>query len=92
MKELIEVKQVLQQIQSTKAQHEVITKQRTTQSEEATIQITTLASENCNLTKDMLRVDKDLVQKKLKDIEWMELVLAKTPTKSLYQLQFSVVQ
>jgi hypothetical protein len=56
------------------------------------MQITTLASENCNLTKDMLRVDKDLVQKKLKDIEWMELVLAKTPTKSLYQLQFSVVQ
>jgi hypothetical protein len=48
------------------------------------MQITTLANENFNLTKHMLRVDEDLEQKKLKEIEQMGLVLAKIPTQSLY--------
>jgi hypothetical protein len=52
----------------------------------------TLASENFSITKDMLQMDEDMVQKQVKDIEKMELVLAKIPTKLLYKLQMSVAQ
>jgi hypothetical protein len=55
-------------------------------------EITTLASKNFNMTKEMLRIDEDLVQRQLKDIEQLELVFSKIPTKSLYKLQMSVAQ
>jgi len=38
----------------------------------------------------MLQMDEDMVQKQVKEIEWMELVFSKIPTKVLYQLQVSV--
>jgi len=60
MKEMTEVMQVLEKIWVTKAQSEDATQQQAEQSEETIVQITTLASKNFNLTKDMLRIDEDL--------------------------------
>ena len=52
----------------------------------------TLASENFIIPKDMLQMDKDTEQKQVKEIEKMELVLDKIPTKAIYKLQMSVAQ
>jgi len=46
----------------------------------------TLASENFRIPKDMLQMDKDTEQKEVKEIEKMELVLDKIPTKAIYKL------
>jgi hypothetical protein len=42
--------------------------------------------------KEMLEVDENTMQKQVKDIEHLELVLAHIPTKALYGLQASVMQ
>jgi hypothetical protein len=54
------------------------------QNEEETVQITTLASQRFSLTKDMLQIDEDMVQKQVKDVQQMELVLAKDTNKRPY--------
>jgi hypothetical protein len=46
----------------------------------------TLASENFIIPKDMLQMDKDTAHKQIKEIEKMELVLDKIPTKAIYKL------
>jgi hypothetical protein len=51
-----------------------------------------VASENFSITKDLLQMDEDMVRKQVKDVEHMELVLAKVPTKALYKLQMSITQ
>jgi hypothetical protein len=38
----------------------------------------------------MLQVDEEIVQKKLKDIDHLDMALAKVPMKALYKLQVSV--
>jgi hypothetical protein len=40
----------------------------------------------------MLQVDEDIAWKPLKDIENLDLMLSKTPTKALYKLLISVTQ
>jgi hypothetical protein len=50
------------------------------------MQIIKLDIESFNLTKYMLRIDEDLTQIQLKDIEQLELVFSKIPTKELYKL------
>jgi len=62
------------------------------QSEEETVQIMKLASENFSITKDMLQMDEDMAQTQVKDVEQMELVLDKIPTKALYRLHMSIAQ
>ena len=57
----------------------------TMQIEEEIVQITSSASENFSLTKDTMKMDEDMVQKQVKDIKQMELVLAKIPTKEIYK-------
>jgi hypothetical protein len=57
----------------------------TMQIEEEIVQITSSASENFSLTKDTMKMDEDMVQKQVKDIKQMELVLAKIPTKAIYK-------
>jgi hypothetical protein len=39
----------------------------------------------------MLCIDEEMVQKPMKDIETLDLVLPKIPTKALYKLQVSVM-
>jgi hypothetical protein len=91
MQELTEVRHILEKIRMTKAQNEETTQQQTMQREGTTVQITTTTSETFNITKDMLRVDEDVAQTQLKDVEQLELVLERIPTKALYKLQVSVV-
>jgi hypothetical protein len=40
----------------------------------------------------MLQVDEETTQRPLKDVEQLDLVLSKIPTKALYKLQMSVAQ
>ena len=40
----------------------------------------------------MLQVDEDTLQKHLKDVEQLDLVLSKIPIKELYKLQMSIAQ
>jgi hypothetical protein len=79
-------------MQVTKAQPKDTTQQQTTQSDETIVHILALASKNFNLTKDMMRIDEDLAQKQLKDVEQIKLVLARIPKKELYNLHMSVTQ
>jgi len=61
-----------------------------TQNEEETMQITTKESDKFSIAKYMLQMKEDQVQKHVKDIEHLELVLAKVATKALYKLQMSM--
>jgi hypothetical protein len=49
-----------------------------------------MGSETFQINQGMLQIDKDTTQKPLKDIEKLDLVLSKIPTKALYKLQISV--
>jgi hypothetical protein len=49
-------------------------------------------STNFIITPEMLFIDEEATQKPLKEIETLDLALAKIPTKALYKLQISVVQ
>jgi hypothetical protein len=44
------------------------------------------------ITQEMLQVDEETMQKKLKDIDHLDLALPKVPMKVLYKLQISVMQ
>jgi hypothetical protein len=55
-----------------------------------TVQIIALGSEKFCITQDMLQMDEEIMQKKLKYIYHLDLVLPKIPTKALYKLQVSV--
>jgi len=48
-----------------------------------------VSSERFIVTKDMLDIDEQTAQRPVKDLEHMELVMEKIPTKSLYELQAS---
>jgi len=65
---MTEVKKVLDQIQFTNAWHEGTTQQKTSQvqpmpthNEDETVQLTTLASQIFILTKEMLKIDQEMV-------------------------------
>jgi hypothetical protein len=57
-----------------------------------TVQVTTQGSVNFRITLDMLFMDEETVQRPLREIEMLDLVLPKIPTKVLYKLQVSVMQ
>jgi hypothetical protein len=50
-----------------------------------------MGSETFQINQGMLQIDKDTIHKPLKDIEQLDLVLSKIPTKALYKLHISVV-
>jgi hypothetical protein len=56
------------------------------------VQITVQGSINFIITPEMLFMDEETTQRPLKDIEMLDLVLPKIPTKVLYKLQVSTVQ
>jgi hypothetical protein len=51
-----------------------------------------MGNENFCITQDMLHIDEETMQKKLKDIDHLDLALPKVPMKVLYKLQVSVAQ
>jgi hypothetical protein len=55
-----------------------------------TIQIIVSGSEKIFITQCMHQIDEEMTQKAVKDIDHLDLVLAKVPTKALYKLQVSV--
>jgi hypothetical protein len=50
-----------------------------------------VSSGRFTVTQDMLEMDEQTVQRPVKDVEHMELVMEKIPTKSFYGLQESVM-
>jgi hypothetical protein len=54
------------------------------------VQTKIMGSDTFQINQGMLQVDKDTTHKPLKDIEQLDLVLSKIPTKALYKLQISV--
>jgi hypothetical protein len=57
-----------------------------------TMQITVQGSANFIITPEMLFIDEEATQNPLKEIETLDLALAKIPMKALYKLQISVMQ
>jgi hypothetical protein len=57
-----------------------------------TIQITVHGSDIFIITLDMFFIDEEMTHKPVKDIETLDLVMPKIPTKALYKLQVSVTQ
>jgi hypothetical protein len=66
--------------------------ERTTSSEEHTIQTIAQVSPSFQVTSEMLQMDEAIAQTPLKYLAQVQLVLAKIPTKALYKLQVSVMQ
>jgi hypothetical protein len=90
MKKLMEVKEVLESLQINVAQQKGTTQQEKIHEEKETVQTTIMGSETFQINQGMLQVDEDTMQNPLKDIEQLDLVLSKIPTKALYKLQISV--
>jgi hypothetical protein len=51
-----------------------------------------VSSDRFTVTQDMLEMDEHTSHRPVKDVEHMELVMEKIPTKALYGLQASVMQ
>jgi hypothetical protein len=51
-----------------------------------------MGSTTFQISQSMLQVDEETTQKPLKDVEQLDLVLSKIPTKELYKLQMSMAQ
>jgi hypothetical protein len=60
--------------------------------QEETMKTVVVSSDRFTVTQDMLEMDEHTTQRPVKDVEHMELVMEKIPTKSLYGLQASVMQ
>jgi hypothetical protein len=56
------------------------------------MRIVVVSNERFTVTQDMLEMDEKIVQRPIKDVEHMELVMEKIPTKELYGLKASVMQ
>jgi hypothetical protein len=50
-----------------------------------------MSSDKFKITQEMLEVDENTVQRPMKDVEHMELVLVNIPMKTLYGLQESLM-
>jgi ElaB/YqjD/DUF883 family membrane-anchored ribosome-binding protein len=57
-----------------------------------TVQFAAQPNANFIITPEMMFIDKETMQKPLKDIETLDVALAKIPTKALYKLQVSIAQ
>jgi hypothetical protein len=89
-----EVKTALEQLRIGAAQEP---KETTTLAKEGlhmpeTIQFVAQASTTFIIMPEMLFIDEETTQKPLKDIEMLDVALAKIPTKLLYKLQVSIAQ
>jgi hypothetical protein len=60
--------------------------------QEETVQTIVMSSDRFKVTQEMLEVDENTMQKPVKDMEHLELVLVNIPMKELYGLQVSVMQ
>jgi cysteinyl-tRNA synthetase len=63
-----------------------------TPEEKGTIQTMVMGNNIFYITQEMLQIDQGIMQKKLKDIEQLDLAMSKIPNKVLYKLQMSVAQ
>jgi hypothetical protein len=98
MEKLVEVHDILQRLQLNTMHHP--TTQQTEKEQETSVQkekeetvkTIVVSSDRFKVTQEMLEVDENTVQRLVKDMEHMELVLEKIPTKALYGLQASVMQ
>jgi hypothetical protein len=89
-----EVKTALEQLRIRASQEP---KETPTQAKEAvpvpeTVQFAAQPSANFIITLEMMFIDEETTQKPLKDIEMLDVALAKIPTKAMYKLQVSVMQ
>jgi hypothetical protein len=76
----------LEILQINVAQQKGTTQQEKIHEEKETVQTTTMGSETFQINQGMIHIDKGTTQKPLKDIEKLDLVLSKIPTKALYKL------
>jgi hypothetical protein len=90
MKKLMEVKEVLENLQINVAQQKGTKEKEKIHEEKDTLQTSTIVRNNFQINQGIIQVDKDTTQKPLKDIEQLDLVLSKIPTKALYKLQIII--
>ena len=63
-----------------------------TPEEKGTIQTMVMGNNIFYITQKMLQIDQGIMQKKLKDIEQLDLAMSKIPKKVLYKLHMSVAK
>jgi hypothetical protein len=98
METLVEVHDILQRLQlntthhPTTQQKEKVKEAPTQKEQEETVKTIVKRSDRFKVTQEMLALDENIVQKLVKDIEQLELVLKNIPTKELYGSQVSMMQ
>jgi hypothetical protein len=59
---------------------------------EETVQLVVQGRDTFTVTRQMIRMDQETVQKPMGEIDQFEVVMAQIPTKALYGLQASIMQ
>jgi hypothetical protein len=98
MEKLVEVHDILQRLQLNTTHHPTMQQTKKEhgtsmqKEQEETVEIIVESSVIFTVTQYMLEMDEHTTQRPVKDVEHMELVLAKIPTKALYGLQARVMK